>query len=492
MNQRWSDAGSPPINPPGTSTTPRPDAGARMAALSARVRRDRHLLRHPETDWMPERIGPDGKPLLDVLIAGAGQGGLGIAAQLMRERVSNIEVIDKAPRGQEGVWNTIGRMPYIRSPKNYPGPDMGNPNLSYETWHRTRFGDADWEAIKLIPCATWVEYLTWYREVLALPVRNEVALTRIEPAPGCLKLTLTGPRGPEDQEQRYVRRLVLATGHDGTGRWWLPEFIAALPGHLRAQASDPIDFAGLKGKRVAVLGVGATAGDSAICALEAGAAEVRMYCRRPSHRRQQVYRWCITAGFLRHYQDLDDARRWKFMQYILNERMGMPVETWRRVNEFAGFHLETEADWQGVSAVGEEVRIETPRGAFAADFVIACTGHDQDLTVRPELAPLAPDIALWADRYTPPADLADERLGRYPYLGKNYEFLEKTPGAAPHLARIHDFTFGPTMSLGPSGCSISTLRLTVPLVAAGITRGLFVEDAELHWDSLVGCESYIP
>lgn len=489
MNQRWTDAGTPPINPPGIAVRPLPDADRRLAALEATVRHDMHLLRHPEQDWMATRHGPDGAAMLDVLIVGAGQGGLGIAAQLIRERVTNIEVIDRAPYGREGVWNSIGRMPYIRSPKHYPGPDMGNPSLSYESWHRARFGDADWEAMALIPCALWVEYLTWYREILALPVRNEIELTGIEPAERGLKVSLRGPDGPE---QRHVRRLVLATGHDGTGRWWLPDFLAALPAHLRAQAADEIDFAALKGKRVAVLGVGATAGDSAICALEAGAAEVTMYCRRPSHRRQQVYRWCITAGFLRHFQDLDDAWRWKFMHYILNERMGMPPETWRRANQFDGFRLQTGAEWQDARAEGDTVVIETPRGAFEADFVIACTGHDQDLTVRPELASLAPDIALWADRYTPPPEQADERLGRYPYLNPDYSFQEKTPECAPHLARIHDFTFGPTMSLGPSGCSISTLRLTVPLVVSGITRGLFVEDAELQWDALVNCDSYIP
>ena len=57
---------------------------------------------------------------------------------------------------------------------------------------------------------------------------------------------------------------------------------------------------------------------------------------------------------------------------------------------------------------------------------------------------------------------------------------------------LEDFTFGPTMSLGPSGCSISTLRLSVPMVVAGVTRALFTEDRELHWQALVHHPSYIP
>jgi cation diffusion facilitator CzcD-associated flavoprotein CzcO len=366
---------------------------------------------------------------------------------------------------------------------------MGLPNLTYEAWHRARFGDADWEAVALVPTELWIAYLDWVRETLALPIRNETALTAIEPAEAGLKVTLATPSGAE---RRYVRRLVLATGHDGTGCWWLPDFIAALPEHLRAQGADEIDFDRLRGKRIAVLGVGATAGDNAICALEAGAASVQMFCRRDTHRRQQVYRWCITAGFLRHFKDLDDAWRWRFMHYILNIRMGMPPETWKRANEFPNFELRTLADWKRVRAVGEAVAIETEQGPFEADLLICCTGHDQDLKQRPELAAIADEIALWADRYTPPPELADERLGRYPYLGPDFEFLEKTPGSAPYLARIHDFTFGPTMSFGPSGCSISTLRLTAPMLVAGVTRGLFTEDVECHWQALLDHPDMIP
>jgi hypothetical protein len=111
---------------------------------------------------------------------------------------------------------------------------------------------------------------------------------------------------------------------------------------------------------------------------------------------------------------------------------------------------------------------------------------------RPELAHFAEHIALWGDSYAPPAEIQDERLSRYPYLGTHFEFLEKTPGVAPYLERIHDFTFGPTMSFGPSGCSISTLRLTVPMLVAGVTRGLFVEDADLHWQALLDHPNMIP
>ncbi len=485
---RWKDEGEHLINKPESYGPQLPDAETRLHILKDQAQRDLFTLRHPETDWMPQRVGPDGNKLLDVLIVGAGQGGLAIAGWLLRERVTNILAIDKEAYGTEGIWNSHGRMPVIRSPKHYPGPDMGIPNLTYEAWHRACYGHASWDDLNFVPCDNWIRYLCWIRETLNLPVQNNTELLEIEPAEHSLRVTLQTETG---KEFRYVRRLVLATGHDGTGDWWLPDYLSRLPQHLRAKAADPINFKALSGKRVAVLGVGATAGDNAICALEAGA-DVHMFCRRDTHRRQQVYRWCITAGFLRHFGELDDSTRWRFMHYILNIRMGMPPETWRRASSHPSFTLHTNADWKSVTPSTKGVLIKTDQGPFEADFIISCAGHDQDVRKRPELNNLSKHIKLWRDQYIPPEGLTDQRLGRYPYLGKSFEFLEKYPGSATYLNRIHDFTFGPTMSFGPSGCSISTLRLTVPMLVGGVTRGLFLEDADMHWESLLNHPDMIP
>ena len=108
------------------------------------------------------------------------------------------------------------------------------------------------------------------------------------------------------------------------------------------------------------------------------------------------------------------------------------------------------------------------------------------------IPPFADKVARWADRYQPPPELADERLASYPYLGPGFELVERSPGEAPWLGRIHDFTFGPTMSFGPSGCSISTLRLSAPMLVAGVTRSLFTEDVERQWQALLDYPNVIP
>jgi len=283
----------------------------------------------------------------------------------------------------------------------------------------------------------------------------------------------------------YARKLVLATGQEGMGRWWMPEFVASLPLRCRAHAADAIDFGALAGKVVAVLGAGASALDNAAVALEHGAAEVHAFCRRPVPQLVQPYRWLTFAGFLRHLSDLDDAWRWRFMSTILGLREGFPQETWDRCACHRNFHLHTGAPWLGARTLGERVEVETPQGPFVADFLICGTGVDIDFAHRPELRRFAANIATWADRYTPTPDQRDDRLARFPYLGRDFELLEKVPGTTPWIGNIHVFAIASTMSFGPSGSSINAMTTAVRKLVDGLTRGLFKADLERHWRSLL-------
>ncbi|HEX3993484.1 MAG TPA: NAD(P)/FAD-dependent oxidoreductase, partial [Acetobacteraceae bacterium] len=278
-----------------------------LAALTRRARDDLARIAHPRAQWLEPWIAPDGQPALDVLIVGGGQSGVAIASCLLRAMVTNILVVDRAPRGQEGPWLTYARMHTLRSPKDYTGPDLDLPALGYQAWHEAKYGAADWQSLHRIARQYWADYLDWVRETVGVPVRNEVEVTDIEPASGGL-LAVTA----RDGVVRFARKVVLATGQDGAGYWWMPDFVEALPEKFRAHAADPIDFSSLRGRRVAVLGAGASAFDNAATALEAGAAEVVLFCRRHEPQVVQPYRWLTFAGFLRHLSDLDDPWRWRF------------------------------------------------------------------------------------------------------------------------------------------------------------------------------------
>ncbi|WP_149537712.1 NAD(P)-binding domain-containing protein [Siccirubricoccus phaeus] len=453
-----------------------------LAELEQDVRRDLALTAHPSAPWLvPKTSG--GKPVLDCLVIGAGQCGLAVAHALQRDRVDNLLVVDRAPYGKEGPWVTYARMRTLRSWKTQIGPDLKLPSLCYQAWHEAQFGADHFDRMTWIPKELWQDYLLWFRRITGVKVRNGVAAGAITPSRTddglpCLRVeTSDGPM--------LARKVVLATGQEGVGFWWMPEFVAALPRHLRAHAAEEIDFAALRGKRVAVLGAGASAFDNAAMALEAGAADVQLFCRRAEPMVIQPYRWLTFAGFLKHMHQMPDAWRWRFMAKVLGLREGFPQDTYSRVTRFPNFLMRIGQPWTAARAEGAEAVVTTPKGEHRADFLICGTGVRMDPSAVPELAACAGNIAQWHDRYTPPAAEADERLGCFPYLAADSSFEEKRPGETPWIRDIHLFGIGTSMSFGPAGSSINALSIAAPRVAAGVTRGLFEADLPRLWDSLL-------
>jgi cation diffusion facilitator CzcD-associated flavoprotein CzcO len=447
-----------------------------LQALEARVREDLALLDYPARPWVPKRDG-----VLDVLIVGAGQGGVATAFGLLREKITNILVVDRAPAGQEGPWTTFARMLTLRTPKHVNGPDLGVASLTPRAWYEARFGAEAWTRLDKIPRELWQEYLVWYRRVLDLPVRNDVAVTGIAPEGDVLLATL------DSGETLRARRIVLATGIDGSGRWHIPGFITAnLPRARYAHTSETLDLAALAGKRVGVLGAGASAFDNAATVLEAGAASVQLCLRRREIPRVNPYRWMESAGFLGQFAELPDLARWRFQRHIFTMNQPPPPDTVRRCTRFPQFAIRTFTPWLDARLAGEEIRVGTPQGELAFDFLIIGTGFSMDLALRPELAGFAGAIATWRDRFTPPAGEEDAVLASYPYLDRGFAFTERVPGTAPFLSRLHNFTFGATLSMGLSGASISGMKFGVRRLVGAVARGLFLEDAAVHYGDLLG------
>lgn len=453
-----------------------------LETLERDVARDLALIAHPRAPWLlPKTHG--GVPVLDCLVIGAGQCGIAIGCALKRDKVDNILLIDRAAEGREGPWVTYARMRTLRSPKDQTGPDLGLPSLTYQAWHEARFGAADFAAMPLTPKDLWQDYLLWVRRVTGLPVRNGVTATRIAPSrtdDGLPCLAVGTDAGPI-----FARKVVMATGQEGIGYWWMPDFVADLPPTLRAHAADAIDFDALRGRTVAVLGAGASAFDNAATALEHGAAAVHLFCRRADPMIIQPYRWLTFAGFLRHLHEMSDSWRWRFMAHILGLREGFPQDTYNRVTRFPNFTMHVGRPWTGARVADGRPVVETAKGDFAADFLICGTGVRMDPTAVPELALCAHNIAQWQHRYTPPPEEANPRLGEFPYLNADSSFAERMPGETPWIRDIHLFGIGTTMSFGPAGSSINAMTIAAPRVAAGVTRGLFEADLpRLHADLL--------
>lgn len=225
-----------------------------------------------------------------------------------------------------------------------------------------------------------------------------------------------------------------------------------------------------------MLGAGASAFDNAAVALEAGAKEVHLFCRRRVPMDIRPCRWLTFAGFLRRLHEMPDEWRWRFMAYIPGLREGFSQETYDRVRSHPNVAMHLGRPWTGARAEGGRAVLETARGDFAADFAICGTGVRMDPRLVPELAGCAGNIALWADRCTPPPEEASERLANFPYLAPDFAFVEKRAGETPWIGDIHLFGIGTSMSFGPSGSSVNAMSISAPRLAAGATRGVFEAD----------------
>jgi FAD-dependent urate hydroxylase len=460
------------------------DRHAALERLSDRVRQELELLEYPKREWLPERKTATGEPVHDVVVVGAGQGGLATAFGLMRERIRNVLVVDENPLDRAGPWLNFARMLTLRTPKHLTGPDLGIPSLTPRAWYEAQHGPGSWDVLGLIPKESWAEYLSFYRQTLGIRVEPDTRVGALAWSERERAWQLPCTCGGREQV-KFARRVVLATGIDGSGQWSVPAIVRdALPERLYAHTQWNIDFSALRDKRVGVLGAGASSFDNASTALEQGAREVHLFFRRSDLVHVNPYRWAEFVGFLRHFGDLPDPDKWRFVRQIV--RMGQlpPTDTYRRATRHAGFHLHPGSDWKAVEARGDSVRVTTEHGTFDCDYVIVGTGFVTDLRLRPELALVEKDIARWADRFTPPEAERHDDLLRHPYLGPNFEFTERETGAAPHLRYLYNFTFGSLLSLGFGGASISGIKYSIPRLVSGITCSFFLEDRDHYFESL--------
>src|SRR3954468_11898521 len=269
-----------------------------LEALTALARRELEQLRYPAPNWVLPREG-----LLDVLIVGGGMCGQTAAFALLREGVRNLRCVDKAPKAGEGPWTTFARMDILRSPKHLTGPDLGVASLTYRAWHEAKFGAAHWESLHKIDRGEWANYLLWVRETAGVGIENGCEVQSLHLQHGAVRAAI-------GQETIDARKVVLAMGREGSGALRWPAFAtfdpSRRPGNVFHSADD-IDFTELAGKRVAVLGAGASAFDNAATALEAGAAEVMLFARRRILPQVNKSKWTSFPGFMHGYASLDDA-----------------------------------------------------------------------------------------------------------------------------------------------------------------------------------------
>jgi FAD-dependent urate hydroxylase len=444
-------------------------------ALATQARADLALLSYPSTVWVERKHADDGTPIHAVVIIGGGQSGLAIAAALRREGVDDVVVVDRQPKGREGVWETFARMRELRTPKGLNGMDFGCPSLSVQRWFDARFGEGAWDAIDRVPRTIWMDYLRWYREALGIAVENDTEATDVRPAKGVVAVDLS--RGNR-RETRLARVVVIASGYDGAGRWEVPNFVAeSMPPGCYDHTNGPIDFARLAGLRIAVLGHAASAFDNAIVALQSGAASVDLCFRRERMPRINPHRYLETAGTMTHFAALPDAVRWRIAHFFRTVDQPPSAPTFAEACAYPNFRMHPACPWTAVRLAGREIVVETPKGELRADHLLLGTGAAVVLEARAELQSLAPAVLRWRDCYAPPPGEEDAGLAALPYLDRHFGFLPTRP-ADSWVERVICYNAASFVSHGPHSTSISGHRHCLPRAVRGVTARLFHEQQE--------------
>lgn len=446
-----------------------------LEALNQRVERDLSYLNFGGPDWVRPFRHPEGH-VYDAVIVGGGQGGLGIAFGLLKERISNILVIDENPEGSEGPWDTYARMYTLRTPKQLTSIDLGIPSLTFRSWWTAQYGEKAWDEMDKIPRKEWMNYLRWYRKVLQLPVRNEVTLKLIEPEEsGIHRLRIEGKGAPASF--LLARKVILATGIQGGGEWHVPNMITEkLPSSLYAHASSLYDAAALKGKKVGILGGGASAFDNANHILANGAAEAHVFVRSEGLKRINPIRQMEVSGMIERYHALADPDKYAVMSHFFKYNQPPTNDVFNRASSWPGFRLHTGSPWLDVEAAADGAVVTTPHGKFVFDFLIISTGLISDPALRPELRHVEPYIARWRDYYKAPEKIANPLIDAHPYLSPEFAFLGRDEKGEQLLHGLFSFNYAALISCGLSASALSGMRFAIPKIVKGVADQLFLDD----------------
>lgn len=447
-----------------------------LVELEAQVRSERELIGHRH-DWVPEPT--DGS--YNVLIIGGGQAGLGAAFALQRNRIGRVKVLEAGPEHEVGCWARYARMHTLRSPKHLKGIELDIPSLHIRNWVEARYGEGAWDDIDLVPRLDWNEYLVWYRQVTDADVSFNTEVKEVlPPLDGgnfTVRAAVTDPDGTVRTTTLSARRVVFSLGLDGGGGPVVPEIVRSLPEDMWAHTEDSIDFSALDGKRVAILGGGASGFDNAATALENGAASVGVHMRRDEVPSNNTLRWMEFPGMQEHFFDLSDEQKWEFSQFNGGLPQPPTQASIARAFGYEGFHLYMNSGWTDVELTqgenGPELHITDVQGrTFTADYVISATGYVVDLSLRPELKHFLSDIALWSDRF---AGAGDHPLGKCPYLGDGFQFQPRED-SPDYISRLFHFSTGARASHGVAGNQLSGIFAGLNRMAKRITTDITTEN----------------
>ncbi|GAA2357148.1 FAD-dependent oxidoreductase [Catellatospora methionotrophica] len=463
-----------------------------LSVLDERIREelDEHRF-YSRQSWVPPTVTADGDPVHDVVVVGAGQSGLALAAQLKLRGVRRVVVVDRQPVDEPGPWSTFARMPQLRTPKSIPGPDCGYPLLRFKTWFCSAYSAQEYARFEFIPLPLWRDYLAWFRRVLDIDVIGGTEVVGLRTAGagqpgGHLELDTVAAGGGG---RLSARKVCLATGMTGAGRWAPPDgLVDGLPAHTVTGAWEPVDWTSMRDTEVAVIGAGATGFDNAVRALDAGCRSVTVFARRPFPKKDlyfEMWRGRDDSGvrpdeaghppadlldaLLAYHRLLPDHDRLRLLDRLFaHGRSPANPDYLARVRDVERIRILEGCPVDGVDydATAGKVLIRSGDRTHAVDRIVLATGPQPGLHHRPELASLADRVLTWGD-HTAGARTTPPELAAYPKLTTHYQLRAKD-GDDAGLSDVYSLA-----DLVHATVGLQSIQHVAPVVADHIAAQLY-------------------
>jgi hypothetical protein len=343
----------------------------------------------------------------DVVVIGAGPYGLAATAHLRRISGLDVRVFGEPM----SFWEKMPKGMLLRS--TWEACHIGFPSgdLTLDRFQEV----SGLEFGKPVPLDAFVRYGHWFQQEVA-PDVDRRKVVGVSSGPGGFRVDLS------DGETIRAGRVVVAAGIDPFAS--RPAIFERVPRELVTHSSEHSDLGRLAGKRVAVVGGGQSALESAALLHESGA-DVEVLIRRESitwlrggtiHRRLGRFKPVFYAqtdvgplGLSRVVAVPDFFRRLpRPLQDRIAYRSIRPAGARWLVDRLAGVQLTTGVGLTAVDCVAEEVRLVLDDGTERrVDHVIAGTGY-------------RPDIAGY-DFLTPELLARIRRVNGYPILRRGLE-----------------------------------------------------------------------
>jgi cation diffusion facilitator CzcD-associated flavoprotein CzcO len=390
----------------------------------------------------------------DVVILGAGPYGLSAGAHLRNIKGLEVRVFGEPM----DFWKS--HMPegmLLRSP--WAASHLSDPNsaLSFDA-----YSEAKRETVPIpIPLERFVDYGLWFQKQ-AVPEIDPRKVTRIEPSSDGFRLILN------DGEQFQTRRVVIAAGIAPFAR--RPAAFDGVPSELATHVSYGSNVRRFAGKRVAVIGAGQSALESAALIHEAGG-DVEVIIRAQDihwlgwrARMQKLgpladvfySRFDIGPAGISRIVAVPDAVKYfpRTVQDVFRQRALRPAGSRWLIDRFKNIRVTTARFVESAKPFGEKLQLRLNDGSSReVDHAVLGTGYKVDITRYPFL----------------PAEVSQKvaQVNGFPRVGLGFE--SSVPGLH-FLGAPSSWRYGPLMFF-VCGTDFAARRLANHLSSAKSRNG---------------------